>query len=80
MGAKELNELWNLLRENEKSIAVLNEKFGAQDKTLQKLKEDNEAMRAILNRAIGAKTVVGLIGGAICVAVGWFISWFAGRT
>lgn len=75
MGANELNELWNLLRENEKSIAVLSERFGQHDETLKKLSQDNEAMRAILNRAIGAKTVVGVIGGAVCIVIGWTISY-----
>lgn len=80
MGAHDLNEIWNLIRENEKTIAVLRERLGVHDEIVKKLVEDNEAMRAILNRAIGAKTVISIIGGAVCVIVGWLVSIITGRS
>ena len=49
MSAQQLNELWNLVRKNEKNIALLTQQLGTKSVELEKLKADNEAMRAILN-------------------------------
>ena len=79
MSAQQLNELWNLVRENEKNIALLTQQLGTKSVELEKLKADNEAMRAILNQAIGAKTVVKIIGAAIVALVTWAVTYCTGR-
>ena len=79
MSAQQLNELWNLVRENEKNIALLKQQLGTKSDELEKLKADNEAMRAILNQAIGAKTVFSIIGATIVALVTWAITYYTGR-
>ncbi len=79
MSAQQLNELWNLVRKNEKNIALLTQQLGTKSVELEKLKADNEAMRAILNQAIGAKTVVKIIGAAIVALVTWAVTYCTGR-
>lgn len=76
MSAEQLNDLWDLVRENEKSIAILRTKLDANDATLKKLIADNEAFAAILNKAIGARTVVGVIGAIIGAIITWVLAWF----
>ena len=79
MSAQQLNELWNLVRKNEKNIALRTQQLGTKSVELEKLKADNEAMRAILNQAIGAKTVVKIIGAAIVALVTWAVTYCTGR-
>lgn len=79
MSAQQLNELWNLVRENEKNIALLKQQLGTKSVELEKLKADNEAMHAILNQAIGAKTVFSIIGATIVALVTWAITYYTGR-
>ena len=79
MSAQQLNELWNLVRENEKNIALLKQQLGTKSVELEKLKADNEAMHAILNQAIGAKTVFSIIGATIVAIVTWAITYYTGR-
>lgn len=74
MGAKELNDLWTIVRANERSIEVLKARFGDANEELRKLHADNEAMKAILNRAIGAKTFAGIVGAVIGALVAWSIA------
>ena len=74
MSASELTDLWNLVRENEKTIAILQTKLDANDATLKKLIADNEAIAAILNKAIGARTVVGVIGAVVGAVITWVIA------
>ena len=74
MSASELTDLWNLVRENEKTIAILQTKLDANDVTLKKLIADNEAIASILNRAIGARTVVGVIGAVVGAVITWVIA------
>lgn len=73
----ELNELWQLTRENEKSLAVLKTKLDSNDETLKKLVRDNEAMYAILNRAIGARTIIGVIGAVVGAVITWVIAYLS---
>lgn len=77
MSARELNQLWNLVRKNETTIAVLSEKLGAQNDAIAELREDNAAMKAILNRAIGAKTIIGVVGAAVVAVVTWAVTYFS---
>lgn len=77
MSARELNQLWNLVRKNETTIAVLSEKIGAQNDAIVELREDNAAMKAILNRAIGAKTVISFVGAAVVAVITWVVTYFS---
>ena len=79
MSAEQMNELWNLTRENEKTIAVLSAKFDSQSEELKKLREDNEAMRALLNRAIGERTAVGIIGAIVLNIITWAVTYFTAK-
>ena len=79
MSAMQLNELWELTRKNEKTIAVLEAKFGAQTEDLKQLKADNAAMRAILNQAIGAKTIISIVGAGVVAVITWAITYFSSR-
>lgn len=74
MSTQQLTDLWNLVRENEKTIAILKTKMDANDETLKKLIADNEAFAAILNKAIGAKTIVGVIGAIVGALITWVIA------
>lgn len=78
MSAQQLNALWDLVRKNEQNIALLAQKVGDQSDTIKKLKEDNDAMRAILNQAIGAKTVITLIGAFMVSVITWAVTYFCG--
>lgn len=79
MSAEQMNELWNLTRENEKTIAVLSAKFDSQSVEMKKLREDNEAMRALLNRAIGERTAVGIIGAIVLNVITWAVTYFTAK-
>lgn len=79
MNAEQMNELWNLTRENEKTIAVLSTRFDSQSAEIQKLREDNEAMRALLNRAIGERTAVGIIGAIVLNIITWAVTYFTAK-
>lgn len=74
MSTQQLTDLWNLVRENEKTIAILKTKMDANDETVKKLVEDNERIAAILNKAIGARTVVGVIGAIVGAVITWVIA------
>lgn len=78
MSAQQLNALWDLVRKNEQNIALLAQKVGDQSDTIKKLKEDNDAMRAILNQAIGAKTMITLIGAFMVSVITWAVTYFCG--
>lgn len=79
MSTNQLNELWELTRKNEKTIAVLQAQFGAQSEDLKQLKEDNDAMRAILNQAIGAKTLMSFAGAVVVAVITWAITYFSAK-
>ena len=79
MSTVQLKELWDLVRENEKTIAILSTKLDANDETLRKLIADNEAFSAILNKAIGARTVVGVVGAVVGSVRTWLWVWFTNR-
>ena len=79
MSTQQLTDLWNLVRENEKTIAVLKTRMDANDETLRKLTEDNEKIAAILNKAIGARTVVGIIGACVGAIITWVLAWLTFR-
>ena len=79
MSADQLNQLWNLTRENEKNLAVLSKTVAAETEEIKALKEDNAAMKAILNQAIGAKTVFSIIGAAVVAVITWAITFFSTR-
>lgn len=77
MSIRELNQLWTIVRKNETALAVLQEKLGSQDKTIAELREDNEAMKVILNRVIGAKTIIGIIGAVVVAVITWAVTYFS---
>lgn len=79
MSAEQLKDLWDIVRENEKTIAVLQTKLDANDETLKKLIADNAAFAAILNKAIGARTIVGVIGAVIGAVITWVMAWLTIR-
>ena len=76
MSEQQLADLWNIVRENEKTIAILKTRMDANDDALRKLTEDNEKIAAILNKAIGARTVVGVIGAIVGAIITWALAWF----
>lgn len=77
MSASQLNDLWNLVRKNEQNIALLSQTVSTQNAALAELKADNETMKAILNRAIGAKTVISIVGAAVVAAITWAVTYFS---
>lgn len=77
MSATDMSQLWDLLRENEKTIAVLATKLDSTDESIKKLREDSDAMKAILNRAIGEKSAIVVVGSAIAAIITWAVTYFS---
>ena len=79
MSTADLAELWSLVRENEREIAVLKTKMDANSEALKRLEQTTDTINAILQRAVGAKTAIGAIGAIVCAAIGWLVAFLTGN-
>lgn len=77
MSLQDTKELWELVRDNQRKIALLEQQQGAQNEVIRELREDNKKMLEILNRAIGGKTALAVVGSAVVSVITWAITYFS---